>query len=124
MHVQKGRDIFEATSSKVQKDLKEFILNNGHIGGTALKEHWFPTINADIFLSHSHSDLEKVKGFAGWLFDTFGLTSFIDSCVWGCCDELLQEIDDKYCWQPKNKTYNYKKRNYTTSHVHMMLVNF
>ena len=59
MHVQKGRDIFEATSSKVRKDLKEFILNNGHIDGTALKEHWFPTINADIFLSHSHSDLEK-----------------------------------------------------------------
>ena len=121
LHVQKGRDIFESTSSKVRKDLKEFILNNGHIDGTALKEHWFPTINADIFLSHSHNDLEKVKGFAGWLYDTFGLTSFIDSCVWGYCDELLQEIDDEYCWQPKNKTYNYKKRNYTTSHVHMML---
>ena len=120
-HVQRGRDIFEQTSSKVQKDLKEFILNNGHIDGTALKEHWFPIIDADIFLSHSHKDLEKVKGFAGWIYDTFGLIPFIDSCVWGYCDELLKEIDNKYCYQPKKDTYSYDKRNHTTSHVHMML---
>lgn len=62
-----------------------------------------------------------MKAFAGWIYETFGLESFIDSCSWGYCDELLRRIDDKYCYNKKSKTYNYKLRNYTTSHVHMML---
>ena len=39
----------------------------------------------------------------------------------GYCDELLNKIDKKYCYNQKTKTYDYKMRNYTTSHVHMML---
>lgn len=119
--VQQGRELFDETQTKVRKELKEFILENGNIDGTKLKDHWFNAVDADIFLSHSHKDLEKVKGFAGWLYKTFGLKVFIDSCVWGYCDDLLKEIDKKYCWQPKSDTYNYVKRNHTTSHVHMML---
>ncbi|MBQ2883595.1 MAG: hypothetical protein IJE43_07495 [Alphaproteobacteria bacterium] len=121
LHVQKGRDLFEEDSKKIRKELKDFILDNGNIDGTSLKEHWFPLISADIFLSHSHKDIEKVKGFAGWLYNEFGLRAFIDSSVWGYCDELLLEIDKKYCFQPKTDTYSYEKRNHTTSHVHMML---
>ena len=34
---------------------------------------------------------------------------------------MLNKIDNKYCYNPKTKTYNYTLRNYTTSHVHMML---
>ena len=120
-HIESGRKIYNDTTIQTRKCLREFILENGHIDGTALKDHWFNIIDADIFLSHSHKDIEKVKGFAGWLYDRFGLTSFIDSCVWGYCDDLLKEIDNKYCWQPKSKTYNYKLRNYTTTHVHTML---
>ena len=75
----------------------------------------------NVFLSHSHKDITKVAAFAGWLYDTFGLTSFIDSCSWGYCDDLLKEIDDEYCKNKSGDTYNYQLRNYTTSHVHMML---
>ena len=91
-------------------ELKDFILDNGNIDGTSLKEHWFPLISADIFLSHSHKDIEKVKGFAGWLYNEFGLRAFIDSSVWGYCDELLLEIDKKYCFQPKTDTYSSSRR--------------
>lgn len=62
-----------------------------------------------------------MKAFAGWLYDSFGLTAFIDSCAWGYCDELLKLIDDKYCKHKDGKTYDYQLRNYTTSHVHTML---
>ena len=95
-HLESGRKIYDATIEQTRKCLREFILENGHIDGTALKDHWFNIIDADIFLSHSHNDIEKVKGFAGWLYDQFGLTSFIDSCVWGYCDDLLKEIDAQY----------------------------
>ena len=120
-HVQAGRDMYNEFKEQSQKALKQFIHENGKIDGTALKEHWFSIDDADVFLSHSHKDDEKVKGFAGWLYNTFGLVSFIDSCSWGYCDDLLKDIDDIYCKNTSSDTYNYELRNYTTAHVHMML---
>lgn len=120
-HFQTGNEMYNCFQNQSQKVLSDFIYENGRIDGTALQEHWFNIKHADIFLSHSHKDINRVKAFAGWLFDTFGLTSFIDSCTWGYCDELLREIDDTYCYNKTSATYNYELRNYTTSHVHMML---
>ena len=120
-HLQSGNDMYHRFEVQAKDSLKNYIYKNGHIDGSALKKHWFSIGKADVFLSHSHNDINKVKAFAGWLYDTFGLTSFIDSCSWGYCDDLLQEIDDEYCKNKSGDTYNYKLRNYTTSHVHMML---
>lgn len=58
---------------------------------------------------------------AGWLLDRFELTSFIDSCVWGYSDQLLKNVDDAYCYNRVTNTYNYQDRNYSTSHIHMLL---
>nr|MBK7064154.1 hypothetical protein [Deltaproteobacteria bacterium] len=52
---------------------------------------------------------------------TFGLTAFVDSSVWGDANELLAEIDNRFCWSDDRRTYDYRKRNNSTSHVHMML---
>ena len=120
-HFQTGNEIYSRFEAQAKESLKKFIYKNGQIDGSALQEHWFTIEKADIFLSHSHKDINKVKAFADWLYDTFGLTSFIDSCSWGYCDDLLQEIDDEYCKNKSGDTYNYQLRNYTTSHVHMML---
>ena len=58
---------------------------------------------------------------AGYLSEKFGLTAFIDSCVWGNSADLLRQIDDKYCLFSDKKSYDYSRRNESTSHVHMML---
>lgn len=116
-----GRKLYEQFQQQSRDCLKAFLLDNGHIDGTALQNHWFGSIEADIFISHSHQDVEKAKAFAGWLKDEFGLTAFIDSCVWGYSDDLLKLIDDRYCKHSDGKTYDYQLRNYTTSHVHAML---
>lgn len=47
--------------------------------------------------------------------------SFIDSCLWGYSNDLLREIDEKYCRHSNGTSFDYDKRNYSTSHVHMML---
>ena len=129
-YIAKCESEFSASNEKIRKALKTFILDNGHIDASALQDEWFPAIKADVFISHSHKDLPIAKALAGWLKNTFGLSSFIDSFVWGYCDELLKEIDNKYC---KNRidskrfskgdkeTYNYTLRNFTTSHVHTLL---
>lgn len=116
-----GKEIYDKHEKEVQKCLSEYISENGIINGSDLKEHWFSISDKDIFISHSHKDINKVKAFAGWLYEKFGLEAFIDSCSWGYCDSLLKKIDDIYCYQPRSQTYNYNLRNYTTSHVHMML---
>lgn len=121
IYSQIGADMYNEFEKQSQKALDEFITPNGRIDGTALQENWFSITKADVFLSHSHKDINKVKAFAGWLKYTFGLTSFIDSCCWGYCDKLLRIIDDDYCYNDLYGTYSYELRNYSTSHVHMML---
>lgn len=115
-----GSKLYNNLEKESKKCLDKFIKENDRVDGSALKEQWFSVSHKDIFISHSHEDLSKVKAFAGWIEKTFNLTCFIDSCVWGYCDDLLKEIDDKYC-KKNTSTYSYELRNNTTSHVHMML---
>lgn len=120
-HLASGCSIYNDHKKEVHDCLAEYITEDGVINGTALKDHWFSISKKDIFISHSHTDINKVKAFAGWLHDCFGLEAFIDSCSWGYCDNLLNKIDKRYCYKPQKGTYDYDLRNYTTSHVHMML---
>lgn len=103
------------------KTVFDSFLKGSVLDGGKLQKNWFPSVNADVFISHSHADVDIAKNLAGWLSITFGLNSFIDSCVWGHADDLLKQIDNQYCWQEESKTYNYMRRNKSTSHVHMML---
>ncbi len=116
-----GDALYSNNQKEVKKILSDYISRDGVIDGTKLINNCFPELNKDVFISHSHKDLDMVKAFAGWLKSVFGLNAFIDSCSWGYCDNLLREIDDQYCLNDDKKTYNYTKRNYSTSHVHLML---
>lgn len=116
-----GKKIFSGIKDQVKNELEKFTLSDGSLNGTKMQSNWFPQVNADIFISHSHKDESKAIGLAGWLKYEFGLDVFIDSCVWGYSVELLKKIDDEYCLSDDKKTYDYQKRNFSTSHVHMML---
>lgn len=116
-----GENHLSKYRTEVQKTISSFVLNDGSLDGIQMQENWFPQINVDVFISHSHQDEELAIIFAGWLYNTFGLTAFIDSCVWGYANNLLKIIDNKYCHRKATNSYDYGKRNYSTSHVHMML---
>lgn len=116
-----GQSLYENDKKQVQRRLDQFFSEDGIIDASKLKEHWFSIFPKDIFISHSHDDIDAATAFAGWLYKNFGLQAFIDSYAWGYCDELLRKLDDEFCYKPKTHTYDYNLRNYTTSHVHMML---
>lgn len=86
-----------------------------------ISKEWFPQIKANVFLSHSHKDEKIAINFANYLYNNFKLISFIDSEIWHYMNELLLNIDDVYCKSSTGKTYDYEKRNISTSHVHTIL---
>ncbi|USK64047.1 hypothetical protein [Peribacillus frigoritolerans] len=116
-----GNKLFLENKRKVEVELNEFLDKYGSVDGTSIQNNWFPQIEADVFISHSHNDHEKAIILAGWLNQVFKLNVFLDSCVWGSADALLKKIDDSYCWMSDLDSYSYEKRNYSTSHVHTML---
>ncbi|MBO7593691.1 MAG: hypothetical protein J6T12_01875 [Salinivirgaceae bacterium] len=121
-YYQSGLTVFNKYETKVKNALDYYIIGNGIIDGTAIQNHWFPQVDdCNVFISHSHQDRHLAIALAGWLEETFGLTSFVDSCIWGYANELLKDIDNNYCRNVNSRTYNYNRRNYSTSHVHMML---
>lgn len=116
-----GKKIYDNKKSEVIKNLDSYLGPDGSLDCSALQKDWFPTINSNIFISHSHDDEDLAVSLAGWLYKEFKLTSFIDSYVWGYCNDLLKNIDEEYCKHTNGHSYDYDKRNYSTSHVHMML---
>ncbi len=108
------------TRSGEEFDELQRQLEHEDINGDELKRSWFNGVPAQIFLSHSGSDQLFAYGLARYLEVHLGVKVFVDSRVWGGADKLLKAIDGKYCLK-KAHAYDYEKRNYSTSHVHMML---
>ena len=123
-YIQKCKERGELLKEKLDNQLADILAAvtnaNGVIDGEQLSSVWFPIVKKDVFISHSHNDEDLALTIAGILNEKFGLSVFIDTTIWGSADDLLMAIDDEYCKQ-ENGTYNYTKRNFSTSHVHAML---
>lgn len=115
-----GKARFDLQKTTIGQDLKAFMFGENALDASEMQANWFPQVKAHVFLSHSHRDARKAVGFAGWLYHYFRIEAFIDSLLWGYCDDLLKLIDDQYSKTAAGR-YNYKKRNISTSHIHMML---
>lgn len=117
-----GEKFYEGFQSEIRTSLEKFIRKDGVIDGTKLQNSWFPVESKfDVFLSHSHDDESTAIALAGFLKRELNLNTFIDSCLWGCSNKLLRKLDIKYCIHSDRTGFDYYKRNYSTSHVHMML---
>lgn len=118
--VQKNHTLFQ-----LGQDLDKYLLPDGSIDGSQLEEVWFPNIAAKVFISHSHADEQIALRLAGFLWERFEISSFIDSTVWGHSNDLLRQLDNKCCMKRANsrgkKVYSYEKRNQSTANIHLLL---
>lgn len=116
-----GIGLSSKLKDKIMPCLTRYLNAHGALDGQLIMDDWFPQINADIFISHSHRDDEDVHSLAGWLYEKFGLISFIDADIWGYCNDLIWEIDRNYvpCY---NSVYDYSTHNEATAHAHIMLM--
>lgn len=100
----------------------ENVMGKKSIEVAEIEEANFPSINADVFLSHSSSDLDFVKALSGYLKLVFNLDCFIDSAIWDNVYSLLKKIDSRYSLKKgKDDLYDYNIRNYTTRNVYTIL---
>jgi len=116
-----GKRLVDSVEQDVENQISKFTLSDGSLNGRLMTADWFPLVKRDIFISHSHKDIKIALTLAGKFKKELNIDCFVDSSIWKYADSLLRLIDDQYCYQPESKTYNYNKRNYSTSHVHMML---
>lgn len=124
-----GKIIYAGLKNQIQNSLKAYISSDENTGEILdekkIEDTWFPSMSYDIFISHSHKDQKLAIALAGWLNEIFGISSFIDSCVWNYSDDLLKIIDDEYCvkstYEDGSRTYSYERRNNSTAHVHIIL---
>ncbi|MFY2853730.1 hypothetical protein ACOTJG_07155 [Achromobacter xylosoxidans] len=119
--ISEGGKILEKNKAVVRKNLELLKNASGELVASSVISEWFPSVKADIFISHSHRDAPIVNMLAGWLSEEMGLSSFIDSSLWGFAPDLLKIIDNEFCYYPEKKIYDYNERNLSTSHVYMML---
>lgn len=106
---------------KVRSKLEEYLAPSGKIDVESLQEEWFPTEKYDIFLSHSHGDIDEIEALAGYLTQEKGLKVFVDSIIWGYYHELLEDLNKKYNWNKGTKTYNHSGAKWCCSNVTMIL---
>ncbi len=124
-YIKEGKEVLKSDLNVIHKNLQEYLMDTDALSADKIMDDWFPSIDANVFISHSHKDKKLAYGLAGFLKSKFDIKSFIDSSVWGYANDLLKLIDEDYSvllkYPDGSVTYDYNKRNFSTSHVHMML---
>lgn len=124
-YYENGLKNYKDVNKSVLSNLEE-IMNEGIIDGDTLQNMWFPDeifYNKNfVFISHSHNDEQTAIRLAGYLSTKFGISSFVDSCVWGYMDNLNKQLND--CSVQKHERCHgcdCIDFSYNLSYVHMML---
>lgn len=98
----------------------EFRLN-----AEALKQLMFPTIKADVFLSHSHADFDLACKVANIIESNTGKNVFIDAVVWKSIYDLEKKLNEKFCviaeTEKYGTLYSHEKVLNIASHVRLLL---
>ena len=107
----------------MEEEVKKIFEENKIIDGDKLEKLFFPESEKEynFFISYSHNDEDIVKKLASYL-EYNEAKVFLDSKIWGSADYLLELIDKTYSISDcDNNLFDYRKRNFSTSHVHSML---
>lgn len=74
---------YDDLSNSSREILKKVVNSSQKISADKIKEILMPRNPYDIFISHSHKDLNLAKGLAGYLQKYCKVSCFIDSLYWG-----------------------------------------
>lgn len=90
------------------------------LDANGIQKNWFPIVDADVFISHSHRDIDDVLEFVGFLKEEFGLRAFVDSNVWGYCRDIIDILDSKYS-NTNDDEYNSESHDVISTAINTLL---
>lgn len=93
-YASQGKVEFNQYQQEASEQLRalNFFTTSKILDGNEIEEVWFPKIDSQVFISHSHADTDLAFALSGWLKARFGVTSFIDSAVWGYRGDLIRKL--------------------------------
>lgn len=106
---------------KHKEHIEDYLDKYGVIDAARMIEDWFPKENIDLFISHSHNDINVAYELKRNL-EKLGINAFVDYFVWDSVYDLLKAVDDKYSLIYTNGQYDYQKRNSSTSNLFTILL--
>lgn len=59
-----GCNLFKMQKDEIKEDLRQYICKENVLSGNLIEQEWFPNVNAEVFLSHSHIDDYLAVAFA------------------------------------------------------------
>lgn len=108
----------------VKSSIHELIRRN-ILKASQISREWFPEVDVDVFISHSHADKDLANALAGWLNKNFNIKAFVDSHFWSYAGDLLEEINDKFSNKRDDPNggilYSHKKCIKASEHVNILL---
>jgi len=112
------------TDSTLISDEIKLLLEDqdGIIDGEKLKTEYFPTKlkkNYNVFISHSHGDIDEIEQFARKFEIRYGVKCFVDSMVWKNIATLQRKIDNAH--KNPNGSLDYELVKQSTAHIHSLL---
>lgn len=99
LYYKEGEKILDKHNKNYAKELEEIVtenINKDTIDGNEIIKNNFPTVEVDIFISHSGRDKYNIVCFAGWLYIEFKLESFVDSLIWNSAYDLVDKFKNKF----------------------------
>ena len=115
---------YENDKSISLQKLRKIINSYNIIRAHEIKKLLLPSKHYDIFISHSHKDLELAKGLSNYLQLFFGVSCFIDSLYWGNIDELQEELNRMHLHEDKatgKEYYDHQSTMEVAKHANMIL---
>ena len=115
---------YENDKSISLQKLRKIINSYNIIRAHEIKKLLLPSKHYNIFISHSHKDLELAKGLSNYLQLFFGVSCFIDSLYWGNIDELQEELNRMHLHEDKatgKEYYDHQSTMEVAKHANMIL---
>ncbi|MGQ3012114.1 MAG: hypothetical protein ACT6QS_00255 [Flavobacteriales bacterium] len=117
-----GLSTQEKYKENILSKFRKVVENSHQLDAAEIESLFFPQIDADIFISHSHRNANEVMALAGFLNQEFDLKVFVDSCIWESAKTLQRILDNTFSWTDyEKKVYSYDAVGKSSSHAHMML---
>ena len=95
-YYEEGKKLLDSLKSEVTNSLfKAIDSTQSIIDAQDIENIWFPRIECNIFISHSHKDIESIISFVGWLYAKYGIVSFVDDGIWENYNDLRIKLFNK-----------------------------